>query len=87
MNKAKTLHSDSRPLTLREQARAAVKDYFHHLDGQEAVEVYQMVLAEIEAPLIEETLEYTGGNQSKAARVLGLNRGTFRKKMKLYDLE
>jgi len=48
--------------------------------------LYDLVLAEVEAPLLEVTLTYVQGNQSKAAELLGLNRGTLRKKLKQYDL-
>ena len=40
------------------------------------------ILAEIEKPLIMETLYHTAGNQIKAAHILGLNRNTLRKKIK-----
>ena len=45
-----------------------------------------MVLAEIEAPLLEEIMAYTRHNQTKASVMLGLNRGTLRKKLKQYNL-
>jgi Fis family transcriptional regulator len=45
-----------------------------------------MVMAEVEAPLLAVVLEYTKDNQSRAAELLGLNRGTLRKKMKEYGL-
>ncbi len=51
-----------------------------------ATGVYQMVLAEVEAPLLEEIMEYTRNNQTKASIMLGLNRGTLRKKLKQYGL-
>ena len=63
-----------------------VNDYFNQLDGEPVSELYQMVLAEMEIPLLEKVLEYTRGNQTKAAELLGLNRGTLRKKLKQYGL-
>ncbi len=72
--------------SLRENVRAAVKTYLDQLDGQLTTDVYQMVLAEMEAPLLEEILIYTRHNQSKASRMLGLNRGTLRKKLKQHGL-
>lgn len=72
--------------TLRECISNAMADYFHHLDGHEPENLYQMVLQEMEEPLLRAVLDYTRSNQSKAAVMLGLNRGTLRKKMKLYDL-
>jgi Fis family transcriptional regulator len=43
-------------------------------------------MTEVETPLLMAVLEYTKNNQSKAAEILGLNRGTLRKKLKQYDL-
>ena len=72
--------------TLRESVNIAIKNYFDSLDGQTPSELYEMVLAEIEAPLLERVMEFTRGNQTKAAILLGLNRGTLRKKLKIYGL-
>jgi Fis family transcriptional regulator len=72
--------------TLRESVNHAIKNYFDSLDGQTPSDLYDMVLAEVEAPLLERVMEYTRGNQTKAAIILGLNRGTLRKKLKIYGL-
>jgi Fis family transcriptional regulator len=71
---------------LREAVTASVRKYLAELDGQMSTDVYQMVLAEIEAPLLEEIMAYTRNNQTKASIMLGLNRGTLRKKLKQYNL-
>ncbi|GAB5452609.1 MAG: hypothetical protein Hals2KO_29370 [Halioglobus sp.] len=71
---------------LRESVTRAVRAYLDELDGQMSTDVYQMVLAEIEAPLLEEIMAYTRNNQTKASHMLGLNRGTLRKKLKQYNL-
>ena len=60
--------------SLRESVRSAVRKYLDELDGQMSTEVYQMVLAEVEAPLLEEIMAYTRNNQTKASIMLGLNR-------------
>jgi Fis family transcriptional regulator len=73
-------------LTLRDHVSIAMRNYFSHLDGQPASNIYEMVFNEVEAPLLERILEYTGNNQTKAADLLGLNRGTLRKKLKKYGL-
>ena len=73
-------------LTLRDHVAIALRNYFSHLDGQPASNIYEMVFNEVEAPLLESILEYTGNNQTKAADLLGLNRGTLRKKLKKYGL-
>ena len=46
-----------------------------------------MVVAEVEKPLLEVVLKRTGGNQLRAARILGINRNTLRKKLDLYGLK
>jgi Fis family transcriptional regulator, factor for inversion stimulation protein len=72
--------------SLREQVEISLEHYFSQLDGQPASDLYQMVLEQVEAPLLDAVMAYTQGNQSKAATMLGLNRGTLRKKLKQYDL-
>ena len=72
--------------SLRQHVALAVREYLDELDGQLGSDVYQMVLAEIEAPLLEEIMRYTRNNQTKASQMLGLNRGTLRKKLKQYGL-
>ena len=72
--------------TLRDSVERSMHNYFAHLDGQDVTDVYQMVLSEVEAPLLETVMAYVKGNQTKAAILLGLNRGTLRKKLKQYGL-
>ncbi|MDH3948766.1 MAG: DNA-binding transcriptional regulator Fis [Gammaproteobacteria bacterium] len=72
--------------TLRECVKDAIDCYFQQLDGHPAGDLYKMVMDEVEEPLFRSVLEYTGGNQSKASELLGINRGTLRKKLKLYGL-
>ena len=71
---------------LSECVEVALKDYFDQLDGHSTTNLYDMLLAEVEAPLLKATLAHTQGNQSRAAEILGLNRGTLRKKLKTYGL-
>lgn len=77
---------DQNSQTIRDNVHKALKNYFQHLDGQPVTDVYQMVLSEVEAPLLETVMDYTRGNQTKASIILGLNRGTLRKKLKTYGL-
>ncbi len=72
--------------SLRDYVEQAVNNYFQHLEGQDVTDVYDMVLSEVETPLLEVVMKYTRHNQTKAAQVLGLNRGTLRKKLKQYGL-
>ncbi len=76
----------SRAQTLRDHVDAALRNYFSNLKGESVTDVYQMVMSEVEVPLLEVVLEYTRGNQTLAADLLGLNRGTLRKKLKEYHL-
>ena len=71
---------------LRDSVTTSVRNYLAELDGQLSTDVYQMVLAEVEAPLLTEIMAYTRNNQTKASLMLGLNRGTLRKKLKQYNL-
>lgn len=72
---------------LRDSVRKSLQQYFAQLDGQTPANLYSLVLAEVEKPLIEMVLQLTNGNQSKAALVLGISRGTLRKKMAIYDIK
>ena len=72
--------------SLRDHVELTMRNYFAHLDGERATAVYDMVLAEVETPLLEVVLEYTRGNQTRASEILGLNRGTLRKKLKQHGL-
>lgn len=64
----------------------ALADYFEQLEGHPAANLYDMLMTEVEVPLLKATLTHTNGNQSRAAEILGINRGTLRKKLKLYGL-
>ncbi|WP_303291152.1 DNA-binding transcriptional regulator Fis [Marinobacter sp. SS5-14b] len=81
-----TVNSSGNSVTLRDSVEVALKNYFAQLDGTPVSEVYQLVLSEVEAPLLEEVMKYTRNNQTKASTMLGLNRGTLRKKLKQYGL-
>lgn len=72
--------------SLNEAVRDSLKKYFNTLDGNDPNNLYNMVLQQIEQPLMEIVMEQVDGNQSRAAECLGLNRGTLRKKLKIYNL-
>lgn len=71
---------------LRVHVERVVRDYFSALGEDMPTDLYDLILREVELPLLTVTLEQTRGNQSKCAQILGLNRGTLRKKLKTYDL-
>lgn len=72
---------------LSNSVKASLDQYFTDLEGQPPHAVYDMVLACVEQPLIEYILDYTEGNQSKAAEILGINRNTLRKKIQQYNID
>ena len=61
--------------------------YFNDLDGDEPTAIYEMVINTVEKPLLLYIMNKTEGNLSKAAKMLGLNRNTLRKKLKQYNLD
>ena len=73
-------------LPLSKQVKIAVEHYFSQLNGYDSSNLYDLVIREVEKPLLEATLENLGHNQTKAAKVLGLSRSTLRKKMEQYGL-
>ena len=66
--------------------RRAVEAYIADMEDQEITDLYELVLKEVEAPMLNSVLHYTGNNQSKTAAMLGLSRGTLRKKLRKYRL-
>lgn len=64
----------------------ALRGYLSTLNGHKPAALYQLVLSEVEKPLFRTVMEYAEGNQSEAAEILGINRGTLRKKLKNYKL-
>jgi len=79
------LESDMPPL--KECVRRALRAYFRALDGHSPGEVYELVLSEIEPPLLDVVMVEVRGNLTRASEMLGLNRATLRKKLKKYGLE
>ncbi len=71
---------------LAEHLENALNTYFASMAGTEPENVYQMVLTEVEEPLLKAVMRFTRNNQSLAARILGINRGTFRKKLAYYGM-
>jgi Fis family transcriptional regulator len=73
-------------LPLRNHAERALTDYFANLNGHRPARLYDLVLREVEEPLFRAVLDYAAGNQSRAAVILGINRGTLRKKLRQFGL-
>ncbi|KAA9131075.1 hypothetical protein F3N42_11630 [Marinihelvus fidelis] len=56
------------------------------MGATEPENLYQSLLSQVEPPLIEETLKFTGGNQSRAAKILGITRNTLRERIRRYRI-
>ena len=84
--KKKDKKLQSRNRLLSNFTEDAMRSYFKSLNGHKPADIYRMVLGEVEPPLLKAVMEYTDGNQTLAADMLGLNRATLRKKLRQYDL-
>jgi Fis family transcriptional regulator len=75
-----------RSVPLRSMTEQALDSYFTSLNGHAPGHLYDLVMREVEEPLFRAVLDYAAGNQSRAAEVLGINRGTLRKKLRTYGI-
>ena len=78
--------ANPRPVPLRSQTEEALSAYFGTPNGHKPGRLYELVLREVEVPLLKSVMDYADGNQSRAATILGINRGTLRKKLREYGL-
>ncbi len=82
--RAQKIASKGKPLS--DHTQEALETYFETLNGHDPGKLYDLVLSEVERPLFKTVLDFTSGNQSRAADILGMNRGTLRKKLRFYGL-
>lgn len=71
---------------LHDSVRQALENFLAEVKGKLPSNLFDLILAEVEAPLLESVMDYTKNNQSRAAKLLGLSRGTLRKKLKKYGM-
>ena len=76
----------STPPTLRETVQTSIRNFLQDMGNCQAEDLYQILLSEVEPPLLEEVLKFTKYNQSQAARILGITRNTLRSKLLRYDI-
>jgi Fis family transcriptional regulator len=81
-----TVNVGTRNKLLSSLTDECLRSYFDSLNGHKPGDLYQLVIGEVEKPLFRAVLSYTKGNQSEAAEILGINRGTLRKKLKDYKI-
>ncbi len=72
---------------LESHIHSALESYFENLAGHSTCDLYRLVMAEVERPLLEVALKHADGNQTRAAKVLGINRATLRKKLRQYGIQ
>ncbi len=81
-----TPFKERRKQPLRSATHTALSNYFADLDGHNPGNLYNMMIGEVEQALFAAVMDHTRGNQSKAADILGINRSTLRKKLRIYGL-
>ena len=85
-NKNTDLTSRKSKKPLCKHTEDALDQYFTTLNGDRPGDLYDLVMSEVERPLFKAVMDYTQGNQSQAAGILGINRGTLRKKLRTYSI-
>ena len=80
------LKVNGKGVPLRTQAEEALQCYFEALNGHKPAQLYDLVMREVEEPLFRAVMRYAAGNQCRAAEILGINRGTLRRKLEDFDL-
>jgi Fis family transcriptional regulator len=73
--------STSHPEPLGDCVRSALEYYLNSMGDHEITGLYRLVINEVERPMLKAVLDHTNGNQSAAAEMLGISRGTLRKKL------
>ncbi len=71
---------------IAESVFRTLDQYFRDLDGERPAAIYDMVIRNVERPMLEFVLQQAKGNQTVAADMLGINRNTLRRKLTDYDL-
>ena len=72
---------------ISETVRKSLERYFKDLDGERPRSIYDMVLKNVEKPMLETMLDKADGNQTIAAEMLGINRNTLRKKIQQHKIK
>lgn len=73
-------------ITLRQAVKDTLRNYFTNIGNEQPVDFYGILLEEIERPLLEVLINHTHYNQVRMANILGISRGTLRKKLKQYGM-
>lgn len=73
-------------MCLRDVVARAVAQYLADMGSTPPTNLHERIITEVEGPLIRTVLEHTGGNQSRAAAILGMTRSTLRNRIRRYGL-
>ncbi len=76
----------SRSNEIAESVHRTLDQYFRDLDGEKPAAIYDMVIRNVERPMLEFILRQANGNQTAAAQMLGINRNTLRRKLSEHRL-
>ena len=85
-HRARPVNGHSRDIPLRDHTERASNSYLDSLNAHRPGRLFDLVMREVELPLFQAVMDYAEGNQSQAATILGINRGTLRKKLREYGL-
>ncbi|RLA03654.1 MAG: DNA-binding transcriptional regulator Fis [Gammaproteobacteria bacterium] len=77
---------ERRKQPIRRSVTSAIELYLEDMNGHEVNDLYHVVLSEVEPAILDVVMNFVEGNQTEAAEMLGISRGTLRKKLKLYGL-
>ena len=80
------IRRERRKQPIRRSVTSAIELYLDDMNGHEVTDLYHVVLSEVEPAILDVVMQYAEGNQTEAAEMLGVSRGTLRKKLKLYGL-
>ncbi|MFZ2314257.1 MAG: helix-turn-helix domain-containing protein [Gammaproteobacteria bacterium] len=86
MNKHMATLGELETITLKQIVKDTLRNYFSNIGGEQPIDFYNILLEEIERPLLEVLINHTHYNQVKMAQILGISRGTLRKKLKQYGM-
>ena len=80
------LRRERRKQPIRRSVTSALELYLDDMSGHEVTDLYHVVISEVEPAILAVVMKHVDGNQTEAAEMLGVSRGTLRKKLKLYGL-
>ena len=80
------IRRERRKQPIRRSVTSAIELYLQDMDGHDVNNLYHVVLSEVEPAILGVVMNFVEGNQTEAAEMLGISRGTLRKKLKLYGL-